>query len=403
MELEFIQTVLLQLFTLILLAGIAGLVCERIRIPPVIGEILVGIVIGNTALFGLLKLGSDQEVFQVFKELGVVFLLFAIGLETPFSELRKIGHTAMAVAVLGVLFPFIGGYALTSGLGFGHIEAIFVATALVATSVGITARVLKDMNLTQTIESRVIIGAAVIDDILGMIVLAGAIGISAGGASGLADALVVVLEGVFFVLLVIIVGGMIIPKARQMKETTKTARSINDRSGHRRVDAIGVALIVCLGLSFAASYLGLAAIIGAFLAGMIFAEFRDKWPVEEGFEPINRLFVPFFFLFVGISVNLNSFGGVLWMAVLITLLAMATKIVGCGLGARKLGSKSAAIVGVGMMPRGEVGIIVASIGLSMAAIPSGTFAIVVFMAIATTMAAPPLLAWTFKRKIGLKG
>ena len=398
MELDFIQTVLLQLFVLILVARVTAFACERVKIPAVIGEIFAGILIGNTVLFSLLKLGSNMEVFQVFKELGVVFLLFAVGLETPFSDLRRVGSTAMMVAILGVVFPLVGGYLLMSALGYAHIETIFVATALVATSVGITARVIKDMNLVHAVESRVIIGAAVIDDILGMIILAGAIGVSVGGPSGLADALIVALEGILFVLLVIIVGGMLIPKARQIRDLRKVPSAVtNGRLGGRN-DVVGVALIVCLGLSFVASYLGLAAIIGAFLAGMMFAEFRDNWPCEQKFEPINRFFVPFFFLFVGISVDLSSFGGVLWAAVLVTLLAMVTKIVGCGLGARKLGARSAAIVGVGMMPRGEVGIIVASIGLTVASVSSSTFATIVFMAIATTLAAPPLLTWTFKRK-----
>ena len=161
-----------------------------------------------------------------------------------------------------------------------------------------------------------------------------------------------------------------------------------------------LAIIVCLGLSFFANYVGLAAIIGAFLAGMAFAEFKDKWPCEEDFHPINELLVPFFFLFVGISVNIASFGDVLLIAVLVTLLAVATKFIGCGLGARSLGGKSATIIGVGMVPRGEVGIIVASIGLSMAVISHSMFSVVVFMSMATTIVAPFLLTWAFRRKYG---
>jgi Kef-type K+ transport system membrane component KefB len=133
---------------------------------------------------------------------------------------------------------------------------------------------------------------------------------------------------------------------------------------------------------------------------MAFAEFKDKWPVEDDFHPINQFLVPFFFLFVGISVNLGSFRDVLLVAILVTLLAIATKFIGCGLGSRKLGGKSATIIGVGMVPRGEVGIIVASIGLSMAVISTSTFSVVVFMSMATTIVAPPLLTWAFRRKIG---
>jgi Kef-type K+ transport system membrane component KefB len=159
-----------------------------------------------------------------------------------------------------------------------------------------------------------------------------------------------------------------------------------------------MALVVCFGLSFVASYLGLAAIIGAFLAGMIFSEFKDLWPCEEKFEPLNEFLVPFFFIFVGVSVNLSSFGSVIWIALAITVLAIITKFIGCGAGAWKMGKQSASIIGLGMIPRGEVGIIIASIGLGMAVVSEGIFAGVIFMSMATTIVAPPLVARAFKRK-----
>ena len=185
-----IETVLLQLLVLFLLAKVAGVLCEQIKISPVIGEIFAGVLIGNTILYQWLSLDIDLTLFQVLSELGVIFLLFAVGLETPFSELRKVGRTAIQVAVLGVIVPLITGFALITALGHGQTEALFIAAAMVATSVGITARVIKDMNLTQTIESRMIIGAAVIDDVLGMIVLAIVVGIASGGSTPLAIILV---------------------------------------------------------------------------------------------------------------------------------------------------------------------------------------------------------------------
>jgi Kef-type K+ transport system membrane component KefB len=161
-----------------------------------------------------------------------------------------------------------------------------------------------------------------------------------------------------------------------------------------------LAIIICLGLAFAADYFGLAAIIGAFLAGMVFAEFKDRWPCEDDFHPINQLLVPFFFLYVGMSVDLSSFGDVLFIAVVITVLAIITKYIGCGIGSLKLGRESANIVGVGMIPRGEVGIIIATIGFGMAAVSQNMFSVVVFMSMATTILAPFLLMWAFKRKYG---
>lgn len=396
-----IETVLLQLLVLFLLAKVAGMLCERVKVSPVIGEIFAGVLVGNTILFQWLSLDLDLSLFQVLSELGVIFLLFAVGLETPFSELRKVGKIAMHVAVLGVIVPLLSGFALIMALGHGQTEALFIAAALVATSVGITARVIKDMNLTQTIESRIIIGAAVIDDVLGMIVLAIVVGIASGG-SGPLDIIIVSVEGILFVLMVIFIGSILLPHARK-KIAIRNGLKNGDRCVKQKrhgISPLPLAIIVCLALSFAASFVGLAAIIGAFLAGMAFAEFKDKWPCEEDFHPINELLVPFFFLFVGISVNLSSFGDVLIIAVLVTLLAVATKFLGCGLGARKLGGKSATIIGVGMVPRGEVGIIVASIGLSMAVISTSMFSVVVFMSMATTIIAPPLLTWAFRRKIG---
>jgi Kef-type K+ transport system membrane component KefB len=399
-----IETVLLQLLILFLLAKLAGLLCERINVSPVIGEIFAGIIVGNTILFQWLSLDLDMSLFQVLSELGVIFLLFAVGLETPFSELRKVGKTATMVAILGVIIPLITGFALIIALGYGQIEALFIATAMVATSVGITARVIKDMGQTQSIESRIIIGAAVIDDVLGMIVLAIVVGVAAGGGSSILDIILVSMEAVIFVLMVIFIGSIILPKARAkmiIRNGLKNRQTQCVEKKRHGISPLPLAIIVCLALSFAASFVGLAAIIGAFLAGMAFAEFKDKWPCEEDFHPINQFLVPFFFLFVGISVNIGSFGGVLVIAVLVTLLAVATKFVGCGLGARKLGRRSATIIGIGMVPRGEVGIIVASIGLSMAVISESMFSVVVFMSMATTIVAPPLLTWAYRRKMGI--
>jgi Kef-type K+ transport system membrane component KefB len=400
------EMVLLQILVLFTLAKIGGVICERIGISSVIGEIVAGIVVANTLLFQWLSLDVDISIFEIFSELGVIFLLFSVGLETPFSELRKVGKTATMVAVLGVIVPFFAGLTLILGLGHSQTEALFIGAAMVATSVGITARVIKDMELTHSIESRVIIGAAVIDDVLGMIVLAIVVGIAAEGSGGIVDIILVSATGVAFVLLVIFFGSIVLPKARQRVNGRKASLPVEDdstvcvRKRKFAISPLPLAIIVCMALSFAASQVGLAAIIGAFLAGMAFAEFKDKWPCDEDFRPINAFLVPFFFLFVGMSVNIASFGEVLMLAIIITLLAIVTKYIGCGLGSLKLGRGSANIVGVGMVPRGEVGIIVATIGLNMAVVSQSMFSVVVFMSMATTIVAPFLLTWAFRRKYG---
>jgi len=406
-----IETVMLQIFVLFFLAKVAGILCERVGVSSVIGEIFAGIIVGNTILFSWLSLDlvaiGDMELglFEILAELGVIFLLFSVGLETPFSELRKVGKTATLVAVLGVVLPLLAGFALFMAIDGKVAEALFIGAAMVATSVGITARVIKDMRLTQTIESRVIIGAAVIDDVLGMIVLAIVTGVAGGSGGGLLDIVIVSAEGILFVLGVIFLGSIVLPKLRRrMAARREPAPPLQcGEQRHPLLTPLPLAIVVCLGLSLLASYAGLAAIIGAFLAGMVFAEFKDKWPCEEDFHPINGFLVPFFFIFVGLQVDLASFDEVLVLAVAVTVLAIITKFVGCGLGARSLGGKSATIIGIGMVPRGEVGIIIASVGLKLGAIGGDLYAVAVFMSMATTIVAPPLLGWAFRRKMKADG
>lgn len=395
-----IEWILFQLFVLVLLARLGAILFEKIGMPAVVGEIIIGIIIGNTLLFDFLRLETDFEVFQVLAELGVIFLLFTVGLETRFSDLKLVGRTATMVAVLGVIIPFVAGYVIIDLATHQPIEALFMGAAMVATSVGITARVIRDMNLTNTIESKVIIGAAVIDDILGMIILAIVVSVATGGTMGLLDVAFVAGLAVFFVLAVIYVGTRFLPRARKWAPQSFTPWREKKKRKKHLISPLALALIVCFGLSALASLFGLAAIIGAFLAGMTFAELEDIAPCKEGFESISEFLVPFFFLFVGISVDISTFSDVAFLAIIITIVAIVTKFVGCGLGAYKLGGKSAAIVGVGMVPRGEVGIIVASIGLTFGAISGNMYAIVIAMSLATTLVAPPLLTYTFRRRLG---
>jgi len=402
-----LEVILVELFFLVLLALLAGMLCSLVRIPKLVGEIVVGIAIANLtingqSIFSLLELSDPQNfaVFQVFAELGVIFLLFTVGLETPFHELRRVGGMATMVAVLGVILPFVTGLVLMLFLNFSTIESLFVAAALVATSVGITARVIKDMGKMETTEARVILAAAVIDDVLGLIILAIVSGMSSGGHLDLLDVAVVASLAVGFVLIVMFITTLI-PRLRQARRKTNTT---SKRQRRIEVSLLPLALIVCFGLSALASYLDLAAIVGAFLAGMLFAEFNDLWPGKERFEPINEFLVPFFFLFIGLQVDLGQFSSldIILLAIAITVLAIITKYVGCSIGARKMGRGSANIVGVGMIPRGEVGIIIASIGLTTGALTNNLFSIVVFMSLATTIIAPSMVTWAFKRKDSAK-
>ncbi len=397
-----IEWILFQLFALFLFARVAAAFFRFLKLPEVIGEIIAGIIIGNTILYQWLRLGTDIEVFQIFAELGIIFLLFTVGLETKFSELKKVGRPSFLVAILGVVIPFAAGYLLINLNNMSSIEAMFMGTAMVATSVGITARVIRDMNLTDTIESRVIIGAAVIDDILGMIVLAIVVGVATGGTLNIVDTVIVAAEAVLFVLFVIYVGTRFVPKAREWAPK-RIKKPFQARKRSKIMSPFAFALIVCFGLSALASFFGLAAIIGAFLAGMVFAEFEEAVPCREEFESVSEFLVPFFFLFVGVAVDISSFQGVLVLTAIVTIVAIVTKFLGCALGAYELGSKSASIVGIGMVPRGEVGFIVASIGLSYGAISNDLYAIVIAMSLITTLVAPPLLSYAFRAKRGSGG
>jgi Kef-type K+ transport system membrane component KefB len=398
-EVEFdIGQILLLLFVVVVSARLLGLVFERLKLPSVVGEIIAGIIIGNTILFDLLHVETNFIFLELLAELGVIFLLFAVGLETRFSDLSRVGRTAIYVAVLGVIIPFVSGYLIMVSLASPPAEAMFIGAAMVATSVGITARVIRDLRLTDSTEAKVIIGAAVIDDVLGLIVLAVVSGVAGEGGLDIISVIIVAGMALSFVVAIILISTKVLPLA--IKPHPADAIVCNAEPRHSRVSPLSMAIIVCFGLSALASFFGLAGIIGAFFAGMIFAEYKERWPCEESFESINELMTPFFFVFVGIQVSLAAFAdlGLLLLALGITVVAILTKYIGCGLGARSLGRRSASIIGIGMSPRGEVGIIVASIGLGVGVLTESLFSVVVFMSIATTLIAPPLLVRAFQRK-----
>jgi Kef-type K+ transport system membrane component KefB len=270
--------------------------------------------------------------------------------------------------------------------GSTTIEAMFVGTAMVATSVGITARVLSSMGLLDAPTARIILGAAVIDDILGLLVLA-IVSSMASGTINYLEILTTAGLAIAFTAFVTLVGAPVV---------TRMAPSVDRmRSGH---GMFIFGLVLCLGLSVAASFIGVAAIIGAFLAGMALAEGAEEHPkVHRQMSGVTEFLVPFFLVNIGMQLSLSVFQStsVIALCVLITLVAIVTKLLGCGLGAYDLGLRRAAQVGVGMVPRGEVGIIVAQIGLSLAVIGAELYGVVLFMAVATTLIAPPFLKWLY--------
>ena len=378
--------ILFDLFLIFLSAKIMGAIFEQMHQPGVIGEILAGIIIGPF----LLNLIEPSGVHEVLAEIGVIILLFTVGLQTGIDEILKVGRRALLVAILGVVLPFLFGFLYSMFFEHGTIEAMFIGAAMVATSVGITARVLADLKALDTDIARVILGAAVIDDILGMIFLAVVTGAGEGTISYLKIG-IVLLEALGFVLFLILVGQRLARKYIVPRVANLRVRNA----------VFGLAIVFCLGLSALASYIEIAAIVGAFMAGMVLAEFNYKFQLASKAESLYDFLVPFFFVVLGMKVDLLVFSkSEIWLAaLLITVFAVLGKLIGCGLGALKMGFKSAVTVGVGMVPRGEVGMIIAAVALGAKAISADLYAVVVFMVVATTMMTPPVLKKLLPKKI----
>lgn len=355
---------------------------ERFDQPGIVGEIIAGILIGPSVLGWV----SPNETLSVLADLGVMFLLFRVGLEVKASELLRVGPTATLVAFLGVVAPFALGWGILLLWGAPQIEAIFVGAAMVATSVGITAQVLSAKGLLQHISSQTILAAAVIDDVFGLLVLAMVSNVAKGNVNILELALTAVLAIGFTVVVAkwgTLVMGKLVPRAEQKL-----------RAGEVQFN---VAMVLLFVLALLASWAGVAAIIGAFLAGMALAESTGR-RVHDLAHGVTELLVPFFLVGIGLHLDLSAFAtaSTLILALVILLAAIASKLVGCGLGAWRLGRADMWRIGFGMVPRGEVGMVVAQIGLAMGVISQPVYGVVVFMAVATTLVAPPLVNLAFK-------
>lgn len=401
-----VPTVLLALAFAIVCAKLAGELVERLGQPAVLGELIVGILAGNAALFGGPDVSAlaSSETLTAMAELGAVLLLFHVGLESTPKEMMAVGGRAALVAVVGVVTPML--------LGFGVGELMrpqeswmlhaFLGAMLAATSVGITARVLKDAGTLRAPFARIILGAAVIDDVLGLVVLAVVSGIITAATSGAAlsagSVVSIVAKAVLFLIGALLIGSLISPRL------FRGALALRSRGV-----VLALSLGLCFFLSFVALKAGLAPIVGAFAAGLVLEEvhFKDhvqrgEPPLHESLEPLTALLVPVFFIRMGMLVDLRSFASasVLGFALLLTAAAIVGKLA-CGLVAPR--GVSGLTLGLGMMPRGEVGLIFAGIGARLVladrpVIDAGTYAAAVFMVVATTMLTPPLLLWSLKRR-----
>ncbi len=373
---------LINLFLLYVAARVAGALLARAKLPGVVGELLAGVIIGPHALRLLLQSPAIGAFNDLFAHLGVVFLLFIVGLETDPTSLLRVGRSSVLVGTLGVVAPFGMGYLLMQGLGYPLAESLFVATALTATSVGITARVLADLRLLGTVVAHVIMGAAVFDDILGMLALALVSGLTSGALRA-GEVVLLVVETAAFLVLALLLGR---PAVHRL-----TPRLVTKDAGQDRVFAF--AIVLCLGFSALAEVIGLAGIIGAFFAGLLFAETQEAEPLRRAMHPIYQFLVPIFFVLTGAQVDLHALGTgpLIGLGLLVTAVGVVSKMAGCGLGALPLGRRQALAVGVGMVPRGEVGIVVASLGLSRGVVTRDIYSVIILMCVLTSLLAPPLL------------
>jgi Kef-type K+ transport system membrane component KefB len=381
--------ILLSLFIIFVAAQIGSEIAQRLRLPGVVGEIAAGCAIGPSVLGWI----SPAQILpgtplDVLAELGVVLLLFSVGLETKLDDLKRVGKSAFLVGVLGVVLPFVLGALWAHGTGFDWARSMFVAAAFVATSAGITARVLQELGALQRVEAKVILGAAVIDDILAMLLLGVVVSLQGGGEFHPVH-LLTVLAGAIGFIAVIGWGG-----TRVMRWNS----SWLERPRHASSPLL-IVLALCLGLAYISTLFGLAAIIGAFLAGMIASETRQQHTLEKQTQPLLALLTPFFFVITGSKLNLGELANLHALLQLgaVTAIAIVSKLIGGYLGALRLGRRGATIVGFGMVPRGEVGVVVASLGLAAGVFDDHLYALIVAMSLLTAMVTPPILALLLRR------
>ena len=370
---------IVEFLVVLVAAKIAAEVAERLRVPAVLGEIVAGILVGPSVL----ALVGEGEVLHFLAELGVILLLFEVGLETDLDELRSVGRASLLVAIMGVALPFGLGFAGMLAIGEEAGPAVFIGAALTATSVGITARVFGDLRALATFEARTVLGAAVADDVLGLVILTVVVRLTSGETLSLLGVGGVVLAAAGFVVIATALG---------LRAAAPVFRAI-DRNARSSGALIVAALIGVLALAGVAAAAGLAPIIGAFVAGMAVRRSDAAERVRRDTGPLAHVLVPVFFLQIGIATDLSSFTrpGVLGVAGLMLVAAVAGKLLAAFGAMGAPGDK--ALIGIGMLPRGEVGLIFAGIGLAGGVLTDDVYAALLVVVLATTLVTPPLLRW----------
>jgi len=390
---------LLALAVIIAAAKTGGYISVRLKQPSVLGELLVGIILGPTVLnmmqFDVLNGGGHgelvSETIHFMSELGVILLMFVAGLELHIGELMKSGRVSALAGSFGVFIPLGMGWGIATLFGAEMNEALFIGLALAATSVSISAQTLLELGVLRTRVGLAMLGSAVFDDILVLLLLS-TIFIVAGGTGGIGAIALTMGKMVLFLIVAALIGQFVFPRAIRL------ADQLLNRFG-----LLATALVFMLLFAWAAEYLGgLASITGAFMAGLFMSQLPAKGRIEEGVLALAYgFFVPIFFINIGLGVNLTEISGNgWWLALTLTVVAVISKIFGAGLGAKlsHFSNLESLQLGIGMVSRGEVGLIVASFALANGLISNDLFSIVVFMVIVATLLTPPMLRAAFAKK-----
>jgi Kef-type K+ transport system membrane component KefB len=382
---------LVALTAILIAAKLFGEIAERLGQPAVLGELVGGVILGVS---GLRLIDPHQETIHLLSELGVVLLLFMIGLETDLKKLLAVGGSATAVAFVGVAIPFLLGFLVGRLLDYSTLLSIFLGAALTATSVGITARVLSDLGHLQSRESQVILGAAVIDDILGLIILSVVSGLAAGEKLSVLSIIRTSVVAFGFVALALAVGSRLAPFLMRVIARVHVAKAL-----------LFSAMVFAFTLAFLAEKAGSALIVGAFAAGLVLTRTEKGPQIQAEVHDLAQFFIPIFFVSVGAAVDLRTLNpldpqsrGFLFIGILLTAVAILGKAL-AGFAAFGKGIRKT-VVGIGMIPRGEVGLIFATIGLSSGLLSSGLFSSVAMMVMVTTFVTPPLLRVVLRGKAG---
>ncbi len=371
--------VLLDILIVLIAAKLAAEIAERINVPAVVGEIVAGVIIGPSVLAFV----ESNETLRVLGELGVILLLLGVGMEMDLGELGAVGRASMSVAVVGVVVPMTGGYLVASALGHSENQSIFIGAALAATSVGITARVFSDLRALATVEARTVLGAAVADDVLGLVILTVVVRLVSEGSVSVLDVLGILLVAIAFLVLTAALGSRFAPGLFRLLDR------------HARSAGTLVALALAFTLAFAelAEAAQLAPIVGAFVAGLALSGSSASERIQRELAPVGHLFIPVFFLQIGIDVQIGDFikPDVLAIAGALFAVAVVGKLVAAVGAFGAPGDKR--LIGLGMIPRGEVGLIFATIGLREGILGGQLYAALLLVVLATTLLTPPLLRW----------